>query len=131
LAPCSPDLLIVERGVSRIAQQLLLEAGISVILNVPHQEIEYIARCTQAEALDSVEGISFHHKGAHKLGTCARFLVRNLEDDGGGKHAFSCFEGCMQTLGCTIMLRGGDDRCVVGSPPAQKKLIHSPNWLRR
>ena len=41
-----PDLLVVQRSVSRIAQEMLLAAGITVILNVVPQDVDYIARCT-------------------------------------------------------------------------------------
>lgn len=101
-----PDVLVVERAVSRIAQELLLDAGITLLLNLTQKEVDYIARCTEAGSLRSIEGINFHQKGAHKLGSCERFVVRNVRDSGGQKHSFASFEGCTPDLGCTIMLRG-------------------------
>ena len=101
-----PDVVVVERAVSRIAQELLLDAGITLLLNLTQKEVDYIARCTEAEALRSIEGINFYQKGAHKLGSCERFIVRNVRDSGGKKHSFASFEGCTPEVGCTIMLRG-------------------------
>ena len=49
----NPDIVVVERSVSRIAQDLLLGAGITLVHNVHHRSLERVARLTQGEILPS------------------------------------------------------------------------------
>ncbi len=44
-----PDVLLVEKSVSRHAQELLLDAGVSLVLNVKRELLERVAECTGAE----------------------------------------------------------------------------------
>ena len=46
VAALSPDVVLVERGVARFAQDLLLEKGIALVLNVKLPTLDRIARCT-------------------------------------------------------------------------------------
>lgn len=48
-----PDIVIVEKSVSRIAQDMFLEAGITLILNTKTAAMERISRLTEAEILPS------------------------------------------------------------------------------
>ncbi|CAB0007800.1 unnamed protein product, partial [Nesidiocoris tenuis] len=69
-----PNLVIVSKSVARLAQDLLLEAGISLALNVKPTVVERIARATGADILTSVDA----HLGAPELGLCKRFQIMNL-----------------------------------------------------
>lgn len=52
-----PNVLLVEKTVSRYAQDKLLEKDISVVLNVKRPLLERIARCTGAQV--SLETASY------------------------------------------------------------------------
>lgn len=49
IASFSPDVVVVERSVARYAQELLLDRGVALVLNVKRDLLERIARCTDAE----------------------------------------------------------------------------------
>ncbi|KAG6727444.1 hypothetical protein I3843_02G114100 [Carya illinoinensis] len=109
-----PDVLLVEKSVSRHAQEYLLAKDISLVLNIKRPLLERIARCTGAQIVPSID-----HLSSQKLGYCDAFHVEKfLEDHGsagqGGKKSVKTlmyFEGCPKPLGCTILLRGagGDE----------------------
>ncbi|XP_050135002.1 1-phosphatidylinositol-3-phosphate 5-kinase FAB1B-like [Malus sylvestris] len=106
-----PDVLLVEKSVSRYAQEYLLAKDISLVLNIKRPLLERIARCTGAQIVPSID-----HLSSQKLGYCDLFHVeRFMEDLGsasqGGKKLVKTlmyFEGCPKPLGCTILLRGAN-----------------------
>ncbi|KAF5466280.1 hypothetical protein F2P56_016221 [Juglans regia] len=106
-----PDVLLVEKSVSRHAQEYLLAKDISLVLNIKRPLLERIARCTGAQIVPSID-----HLSSPKLGYCDAFHVEKfLEDHGsagqGGKKLLKTlmyFEGCPKPLGCTILLRGAN-----------------------
>ncbi|KAF2304224.1 hypothetical protein GH714_028660 [Hevea brasiliensis] len=109
-----PNVLLVEKSVSRYAQEYLLAKDISLVLNIKRPLLERIARCTGAHIVPSID-----HLNSQKLGYCDLFHVEKfLEEHGsagqGGKKltkTLMFFEGCPKPLGCTILLKGahGDD----------------------
>ncbi|KAF7813970.1 1-phosphatidylinositol-3-phosphate 5-kinase FAB1B [Senna tora] len=111
IAKHSPDVLLVEKSVSRYAQEYLLAKNISLVLNVKRPLLERIARCTGTQIAPSIDHIT-----AQKVGHCETFHVEKfIEDPGsaghGGKKTVKTlmfFEGCPKPLGCTILLRGAD-----------------------
>lgn len=100
-----PDVLLVEKSVSRFAQEYLLAKDISLVLNIKRPLLERIARCTGSQIVSSID-----HLSSQKLGFCETFHVeRFLEDLGtagqGGKKLVKTlmfFEGCPKPLGCTV-----------------------------
>ncbi|KAJ7951437.1 1-phosphatidylinositol-3-phosphate 5-kinase [Quillaja saponaria] len=113
IAAHHPDVLLVEKSVSRYAQEYLLAKDISLVLNVKRPLLERIARCTGAQIVPSID-----HLSSQKLGYCETFHVdRFLEELGsagqGGKKSVKTlmyFEGCPKPLGCTILLRGAAEK---------------------
>ncbi|MFQ6642764.1 hypothetical protein Gotur_018666 [Gossypium turneri] len=109
-----PKVLLVEKSVSRYAQEYLLDKGISLVLNIKRPLLERIARCTGAQIVPSID-----HLTSPKLGYCDVFHVEKfLEEHGsagqGGKKltkTLMFFEGCPKPLGYTILLKGasGDE----------------------
>eukprot|EP01135_Chromosphaera_perkinsii_P001317 Nk52_evm44s164 gene=Nk52_evmTU44s164 len=100
-----PDILVVEKTVSRIAQELLLEAGITLLLNVKPKMMKSISRCTGAEILVSLDKLNLNPV----LGTCGSFYVssfKSAELQPGKRNTLVYFEGCPPQLGCTLTLRG-------------------------
>ncbi|XP_054781355.1 1-phosphatidylinositol-3-phosphate 5-kinase FAB1B-like isoform X2 [Prosopis cineraria] len=111
IATQQPDILLVEKSVSRYAQEYLLAQGISLVLNVKMSFLERIARCTETQIAPSVD-----HLSSLKLGSCETFRVEKfIEDLGSAGHegkksakTLMFFEGCPKPLGFTILLRGAD-----------------------
>ncbi|KAJ7955373.1 1-phosphatidylinositol-3-phosphate 5-kinase [Quillaja saponaria] len=109
-----PNVLLVEKSVSRYAQEYLLEKDISLVLNIKRPLLDRIARCTGAQIVPSID-----HLSSQKLGYCDTFHVEKFfEEHGsaghGGKKLIKTlmfFEGCPKPLGCTILLKGasGDE----------------------
>lgn len=100
-----PNVLLVEKSVSRYAQEYLLAKDISLVLNVKWPLLERIARCTGAHIVSSID-----HLTSPKLGYCDMFRVlKFLEEHGsagqGGKKltkTLMFFEGCPKPFGCTV-----------------------------
>ncbi|CAN1136142.1 1-phosphatidylinositol-3-phosphate 5-kinase FAB1B [Linum perenne] len=109
-----PNVLLVEKSVSRCAQECLLAKDISLVLNIKKPLLDRVARCTGAQIVPSVD-----HFTSQKLGHCDSFHVEKfLEEHGsagqGGKKltkTLMFFEGCPKPFGCTILLKGasGDE----------------------
>ncbi|KAL9671187.1 hypothetical protein QQ045_008753 [Rhodiola kirilowii] len=118
-----PNVLLVEKSVSRFAQDFLLEKDISLVLNIKRPLLERVARCTGTQIVPSVD-----HLLSQKFGYCEKFFVEKFfEEHGsagqGGKKltkTLMFFEGCPKPLGCTILLKGanGDELKKV------KRVIH-------
>lgn len=102
-----PHVLLVEKSVSRFAQDYLLAKNISLVLNMKRPLLERIARCTGAQIVPSID-----HLSSQKLGQCDLFLVEKfLEEHGsagqGGRKMVKTlmyFEGCPKPLGCTVSI---------------------------
>ena len=100
-----PNIVLVEKSVSRFAQEYLLEKNISLVLNIKKPLLERIARCTGAQIVPSIDRLK-----SPKLGYCESFHVeRYFEEHGsanqGGKKltkTLMFFEGCPKPLGCTV-----------------------------
>ncbi|XP_067143370.1 1-phosphatidylinositol 3-phosphate 5-kinase-like isoform X2 [Centruroides vittatus] len=98
-----PNVLLVEKTVSRLAQEMLLDMGITLVLNVKPTVMERVARCTQASIVSSIDA----HLGRPHLGVCHYFRVQTFHLSGSKTKTLMFFDGCAANLGCTILLRGG------------------------
>eukprot|EP00850_Spirogloea_muscicola_P000467 SM000002S05547 [mRNA] locus=s2:715569:726170:- [translate_table: standard] len=128
-----PSVLLVEKTVSRFAQERLLKKEITLVLNVKMSLLQRIARCTGAQVVPSTD-----HLMNPKVGHCEVFYVEKFEEDcfGGGANdgastsaalplssqrsdeasvlgaprraakTLMFFEGCPRPLGCTVLLFG-------------------------
>ncbi|GAU16793.1 hypothetical protein TSUD_200360 [Trifolium subterraneum] len=111
IASHKPNVLLVEKSVSRYAQEYLLAKDISLVLNIKRPLLERIARCTGAQIFPSID-----HLTSPKLGYCETFHVdKFFEEHGsagqGGKKSTKTlmfFEDCPKPLGCTILLKGSN-----------------------
>ncbi|MCO5576655.1 hypothetical protein L7F22_030470 [Adiantum nelumboides] len=106
-----PNIVLVEKTVSRQAQERLLSKEISLVLNVKKPLLERIARCTGAEIVPAPDQII-----KARLGLCDLFHVEKFVEDLGsagqaGKaltKTLMFFDGCPRPLGCTVLLRGAN-----------------------
>lgn len=73
-----PDVLLVARSVSRLAQELLLRGGVSVISHVKLAALQRVSRCSGARILPSINYLD-KLPAADIVGTTAgRFIVRTV-----------------------------------------------------
>ncbi|KAG6010022.1 hypothetical protein E4U21_000464 [Claviceps maximensis] len=99
-----PQVLLAQKGVSGVALQYLSEANISVAYNVKDTVIEAVARCAEAEIIESLDMLAL----PVRVGRCSAFEVRTFVNNGfpGRKKSYIFLSGCRPELGCTIALRG-------------------------
>ncbi|XP_030762817.1 1-phosphatidylinositol 3-phosphate 5-kinase [Sitophilus oryzae] len=97
-----PDVVLVHKNVSRLAQDMLRKNNITLVYNVKHTILERLSRCTQADVITSVDA----HIGRPKLGTCKRFYLKKYNVGNGTQKTLMFFEGLpCPWLGATVLLR--------------------------
>ncbi|XP_075036344.1 1-phosphatidylinositol 3-phosphate 5-kinase isoform X2 [Mixophyes fleayi] len=100
-----PTLVLVEKTVSRIAQDMLLEHGITLVINVKPQVLDRVSRVTQGDLVMSMDQLLTKPR----LGTCNKFYMQVFPLPNNESKTLMFFEGCPQHLGCTIKLRGASE----------------------
>ncbi|XP_022631797.1 1-phosphatidylinositol-3-phosphate 5-kinase FAB1B [Vigna radiata var. radiata] len=111
IASHQPNMLLVEKSVSRYAQEYLLAKDITLVLNVKRPLLERVARCTGTQIVPSID-----HLSSQKLGYCESVHVEKFLEDLNcvgqcGKKTVKTlmfFEGCPKPFGFTILLKGAD-----------------------
>jgi len=102
IATLQPDILIVEKTVSRLAQGFLLDSNITLVLNMKPSVMERIARFTQATIVSSIDGLVKQTS----MGSCQHFYICTHQLSDGKTKSLMYFDGCAKNLGCTVTLRG-------------------------
>uniref|UniRef100_UPI0035901CC2 1-phosphatidylinositol 3-phosphate 5-kinase isoform X2 n=1 Tax=Myxine glutinosa TaxID=7769 RepID=UPI0035901CC2 len=97
-----PSVVLVEKTVSRIAQDLLLEQGITLATGVKRKVMEGVSRMTQGDLVQSLDQLV----SKPRLGSCHKFHLQHFSVPSGQTKTLMFFEGCAQHLGCTVLLRG-------------------------
>ncbi|XP_059198496.1 1-phosphatidylinositol 3-phosphate 5-kinase [Centropristis striata] len=97
-----PTLVLVEKTVSRIAQDMLLEHGITLVINVKPQVLDRVSRMTQGDLVMSMDQLLTKPR----LGTCHKFYMQPFTLSNNEAKTLMFFEGCPLHLGCSIKLRG-------------------------
>ncbi|GMF16874.1 unnamed protein product [Phytophthora fragariaefolia] len=132
ISALEPDVIFVEKTVSRYAQELLCERHISIVLNVKSEMLHRIARHTGAEVLTSVDHVD-KADPSKVIGSCRTFLVKSIPvapDEGlsPGKKSLQALagvfmkapavpsrlrtdtylylDGCDPLNGCTVLITG-------------------------
>lgn len=102
-----PHVLLAQKSVSGVALQYLSEANISVAYNVKDTVIEAVARCAEAEIIETLDMLAL----PVRVGRCSLFEVRTFvnNDHPGRKKSYIFLSGCRADLGCTIGLRGASN----------------------
>ncbi|XP_034416905.1 1-phosphatidylinositol 3-phosphate 5-kinase isoform X5 [Cyclopterus lumpus] len=100
-----PTLVLVERTVSRIAQDMLLEHGITLVINVKAQVLDRVSRMTQGDLVMSMDQLLTKPR----LGTCLKFYMQSFTLANDEVKTLMFFEGCPLHLGCSIKLRGASE----------------------
>ncbi|XP_072301067.1 1-phosphatidylinositol 3-phosphate 5-kinase isoform X2 [Eucyclogobius newberryi] len=100
-----PNLVLVEKTVSRIAQDMLLEHGITLVINVKLQVLDRVSRMTQGDLVLSMDQLLTKPR----LGTCHKFHMQSFTLPNDEVKTLMFFEGCPAHLGCSIKLRGASE----------------------
>ena len=111
VASFGPDVLIVEKSVSQIAKDELLQKGITLILNLKQGQVERIARSVQGDIIQNLENITFIanddvNASKNKLGHCKEFRADFARGFHGSHKPLLYFSGCNKSLIKTILLLG-------------------------
>ena len=105
IAALRPQLLLVQRNVSGLALEFLQQAKIATAYNVKASVLEAVSRCTQTRIISSIDKLAIKPVQA---GKCANFYLKTYVYEGRRK-TYMFLAGCQKELGCTIVLRGGNN----------------------
>ncbi|KAK8980128.1 hypothetical protein V6N11_061344 [Hibiscus sabdariffa] len=97
-----PSVILVEKYVSRDAQEFLLSKSITLVLNVKRKLLERVARCTGAQIIPSVD-----HLTSTKMGHCDVFHVEKIFEEHGQAKIFDAKTSQWLTL-FQILLKGAN-----------------------
>ncbi|CAO2168135.1 unnamed protein product [Urochloa humidicola] len=108
---CRPNVIMVEKTVSRDIQELLLKEGVTLVLDMKLNRLQRIARCSDSPILSFSEVLS-----RPKLKQCDYFHIEKVTEEHNhnievGKRqskTLMFLEGFYKPLGCTILLRGAN-----------------------
>ena len=104
---CRPNVVMVEKTVSRDIQELLLEEGVTLVLDMKLNRLQRIARCSGSPILSFSEVLS-----KPKLKQCDYFHIKKVTEEHNhtveaGKRqskTLMYLEGFHKPLGCTVSL---------------------------
>ncbi|KAL6844252.1 hypothetical protein ACP4OV_025925 [Aristida adscensionis] len=108
---CSPNVILVEKTVSRDIQELLLKEGITLVLDMKLNRLQRISRCSGSPIVSFSDVLN-----RPKLKQCDYFHIEKITEEhnhtgGAGKRpskTLMFLEGFHKPLGCTILLRGAN-----------------------
>lgn len=103
---CNPNVVLVEKTVSRDIQESILAKGMTLVLDMKLHRLERVARCTGAPIV-SAETLT-----SQKLKHCDSFHIEKFIEEHAaftesGKRpskTLMFIEGCPTRLGCTVSL---------------------------
>lgn len=84
IAALRPDIILVHRAVSRLAQEFFLALKVTLVLHVKGSVLERVSRLTHADIATSVDA----HIGRPRLGTCRQFYLKTFQGQKGESSAF-------------------------------------------
>lgn len=101
---CHPNVILVEKSVSRDIQESILMKGITLVFDMKLHRLERIARCTGSSI------VSTDTMAIQKLKQCESFHIEKFVEEhagfveGGKKPSKTLMflEGCPTRLGCTV-----------------------------
>ncbi|XP_065092864.1 putative 1-phosphatidylinositol 3-phosphate 5-kinase isoform X2 [Ochlerotatus camptorhynchus] len=120
-----PNIVLVHKNVAGIAQDMLRNNGITLVLDVKLCVMDRIARCLDCDILTSVDS----NVGQPKLGTCDTFHIQTFYDEQGSSKTLMCFERSYSPRGCCVLLRGGSKSELVKIKKVLSMLLFARyNW---
>jgi 1-phosphatidylinositol-3-phosphate 5-kinase len=103
IASMQPDVILVEKSVSRVAQDLIRDAGICLAVNVKANVLQQIARISQSTILQSTE-----HVLTANIGVIGHFKIEAFNGPWGSK-PIMYIAGCPRHLFASLIIRGAPD----------------------
>ncbi|KAK9270349.1 hypothetical protein L1049_025928 [Liquidambar formosana] len=105
---CRPNVILVEKNVSRDVQESILAKGMTLVLDMKLHRLERIARCTGSPTISSDTLMN------QKLRHCDSFYFEKFVEEHAGigeagkrpSKTLMFLVGCPTRLGCTILLKG-------------------------
>lgn len=102
---CNPNVILVEKTVSRDIQEYILSKGMTLVLEMKMNRLERIARCTGSSIL------SYDQPSDEKLRQCDSFYFEKIIEEHGalcesGKKpnmTLMFLEGLPKRMGCTVI----------------------------
>uniref|UniRef100_A0AAG5DAA2 1-phosphatidylinositol-3-phosphate 5-kinase n=1 Tax=Anopheles atroparvus TaxID=41427 RepID=A0AAG5DAA2_ANOAO len=97
-----PNIVLVHKNVAGIAQDMLRNNGITLVLDVKLCVLERIARFLDCDIISCIDS----NVGQPKLGVCDRFRIQTFYDNQGSSKTLMCLEKQHSPRGCCVLLRG-------------------------
>lgn len=120
-----PNVVLVHKNVAGIAQDMLRNNGITLVLDVKLSVLERLSRSLNCDIVDSIDS----KIGRPKLGTCNRFYTTNFDDNRGCPKTLMFFESQSFQRGCCVLLRGGTESELVKVKKVARLLLYARyNW---
>ncbi|XP_020245118.1 putative 1-phosphatidylinositol-3-phosphate 5-kinase FAB1D [Asparagus officinalis] len=109
ITKCNPNVVLVERSVSRDMQEFLLEKGMTLVFDMKLTRLNRIARCIGSPIISCTDILT-----CSKVKQCDMFRIEkfieehNCSSEGGKRSSKTLMflEGFPKPLGCTILLKG-------------------------
>lgn len=98
-----PNVIFVHKNVSGIAQDMLRQCRITLVVDVKLSVLKRLARCLQCDIVSSIDS----NIGRPKLGVCEKFFIRNFSNSLGVSKTLM-FAETSSPRGCSVLLRGGN-----------------------
>lgn len=106
IACLQPDVVLVHKNVARIAQDMLRQRGITLVLDVKLSVLERLARTLDCDVVTNIDS----NIGRPRLGTCDAFRIRRFAGDFGTEaKTLMCFEVAAMPRNHCVLLRGGSE----------------------
>ncbi|CAF0908269.1 unnamed protein product [Rotaria sp. Silwood1] len=101
-----PDILVVEKTVSRLAQDFIISNGLVLIYNVKESIMQRLSKCLCTTIMTSIDS-RLPSNIQTPLGHCEYFQIKEYELNNSYKKRLMFFAGCPPEYGCTVLIRGG------------------------
>ena len=122
LLDLKPNIILVEKSVAKLAQEIFLKEGVSLVVNVKPKVLTRLSRLSQGSIISSVDTMIT----APNLGTCGHVFSETVNN----RKRLLFFENCLPSLGGTILLRGGELKLLCKVKAVLKRIILLKyNWL--
>lgn len=100
-----PNVVLVHKNVSGIAQDMLRNHGITLVLDVKQSVLERLSRFLKCDIVDSIESKVCNPR----LGKCEQFYTRIFHDpNGGATKTLMFFDTMSVKQGCSVLLHGAN-----------------------
>lgn len=100
----NPNIIFVHKNVSGIAQEMLRNCNITLVIDVKLSVLKRLSRCLQCDIVSSIDS----NIGRPKLGICEKFYIRTFSNSVGLVKTLMFVETPSNPRGCSVLLRGGN-----------------------